>query len=359
MEKYAVVRTMTVGASDQLSWGNNRPTLLGIGTTNSPTLWDPATSKMLAKLEGHASAVTVGGFASNGKLLATGSADKEARVWDVPSGKLLRTLGDHTGGVSAIALSGDGKLATGSPDKKVRVWAATGDQPTQTLTGHRNKVTAIAWSRDNRTLATGGDDRDVILWSADKGKQTKTLDHPNEVQALVFSPDGTKLAVGSVDDRLRVYQVAAGKLIHTFEAPGSPPNVSSVAWSADGNFVLGGRGNHTIQYWSLKANNYVQSIGTMAPVASVAVSSDGKTLVAASLDRAVRFWDTGTGKVKNTVISDAGQVVTIAADGNYRSAKEAECGLVAVVQTDKGQETLSLKEFATKYGYRNSPGAVK
>jgi WD40 repeat protein len=359
MDKNAAARTMTVGGTDQFSWGNNRPLQLGIGTTKSPTLWDPATGKALATLDGHASAVAVVSFASTGKLLATGSADKEARVWESPSGKLLRTLGDHPGGVSAIAMSGDGKLATGSPDRKVRVWAATGDQPTQTLSGHRNTVTAIAWSRDNRTLASGGNDRDVILWAADTGKQTRTLDHPSEVQSLAFSPDGTKIAVGSVDDRLRIYQVASAKLIHTFEAAGSPPNVSALAWSADGNFVLGGRGNHTIQYWSLKANKYVQTIGTMAPVRGVAVATDGKTLIAASLDRSVRFWDAATGRVKMTTIADAGQVVTIGADGNYRSANEAECGLVAVVQTDKGQETLSLKEFATKYGFRNSPGAVK
>jgi WD40 repeat protein len=261
--------------------------------------------------------------------------------------------------VTAVAISADGHVATGSADKKVRVWPPTGDQPAQTLAGHHNTVTAVAWARDNRTLATGGDDRAVILWSADSGKQLRTLDHPTEVQSLAFSPDGTRLAVGSVDDRMRVYQVATGKQLHELEKAGSPKNVSAVAWSADGTFVLTGRGNHTIQYWSLKAKQDVQNIGTMAPVTGVVVSPDGKTLVAASLDRAVRFWDAGTGKVKMTLIADAGQVVAIGADGNYRCPNEAECELVAVVQTDKGQETMSLKEFAAKYGFRNSPGSVK
>ena len=97
----------------------------------------------------------------------------------------------------------------------------------------------------------------------------------------------------------------------------------------------------------------------MAPVASVAISTDGKTLVAASLDRASRFWDAQSGKLKMTLIANGGQIVAIGADGNYRCSSEAEAELVGVVQTDKGQETVSLKELATKYGFRNSPASVK
>jgi WD40 repeat protein len=162
-----------------------------------------------------------------------------------------------------------------------------------------------------------------------------------------------------MDDRLRVYQVSNGKQLAEWEKPGSPPHTPAVAWAADNNSVLGGRGNHTLQFWNLKANKDVQNLQTMAPVTGVAVSADGKTLVGASLDRAVRFWDAASGRVKFTLIADEKQILAVGADGNYRCPNEAETELVAVVQTDKGQETLSLKDFAMKYGFRNSPGAVK
>ena len=240
MEKNAAVRTTTIGESMQLSWGPNRPLLLGIGTTNAPSLWDANTLKKQAALDGHKTPVSVAAWAPNGKLLATGSADKSAVAWESPTGKLLRTLAGHDGAVSSVAVAADGKIATGSADKKVRVWLATGDQPSQTLSGHRDSVTAVAWSRDNRTLASGGNDRAVILWSADTGKQLRTLEHPSEVQCLAFSADGTKIAVGSVDDRLRVFQTATGKQIAELEMAGSPKNISAVAWSSDGNYILGG-----------------------------------------------------------------------------------------------------------------------
>jgi len=359
MEKNAVVRTTTVGESLQLSWGANRPLLLGTGTTKSPSLFDPATGKSQTALDGHTDVVTVATWSHNGKTLVTGANDKTARAWEIPSGKLLRTLGGHDGPVTAVAIAADGKVATGCADKKVRVWPTIGDQPTQTFVGHKNAVTAVAWSRANRTLATGGNDRAVLIWSADTGKQIRSLEHPTDVQCLAFSPDGTKLAVGSVDDRLRVYYVSTGKLQAELEMAGSPKNISAVTWSADGNFVLGGRGNHTLQYWNLKSNATAQNIGTMAPVTGVALSTDGKTLAAASLDRSVRLWDAASGKLKITFIADNGHVVAIGSDGNYRCPGDTESELVAVVQTEKGQDTLSLKELASKYGFRNSPGSVK
>lgn len=359
MDTNAVARTMTVGESQQLLWAPNRPIVAGIGGTKSPTLWDPGTGRAVVTLDGHNATVTAAAWGAAGRTLVTGSADKTARVWEIPSGKPLRTLPTHDGRVTAVAVAADGKVATGSADQKVRIWPAASEPPTHTLGGHTAAITAVAWSRDNRTLATAADESDVILWAADTGKQLRKLERRNGVRSLAFSPDGLKLAVGGADDRVHVFQVNTGKQLHEWERPGSPPQTTSLAWSADGKSVLAGRGNHTLQYWSLTTNKDVQNLPTMAPVTCVAVAADHKTLVGGSLDRAVRFWDAGTGRLKLTLVADANQILSVGADGNYRCPDEAASELIAVVQTEAGQETLPLREFARKYGFRNTPGAAR
>jgi WD40 repeat protein len=85
-------------------------------------VWDCKTGRLLTRLDGHTGAITCIAFSPDGRRIATGSADKTAVIWDVESGKELLTLRGHREQVRSLAFSSDGlRLATGSYGT-MRIW---------------------------------------------------------------------------------------------------------------------------------------------------------------------------------------------------------------------------------------------
>jgi WD40 repeat protein len=109
----------------------------------------------------------------------TYSAGEEIRLWNVDTGELLKTLTGHKNVVSSVAFSPDGNLivsgdwwyhwvnghlSSGAVGGEIRVWDAHTGELLKTLTGHTGEVSSVAFSPDGKTLASGRTDGTILLW---------------------------------------------------------------------------------------------------------------------------------------------------------------------------------------------------
>ena len=105
------------------------------------------------------------------------SAGEEVRLWNANTGELIKTLTGHEDVVSSVAFSPDGNLivsgdwydwdghlSSGTWSGEIRVWDAHTGEHLKTLTGHTGGVSSVAFSLDGKTLASGRTDGTILLW---------------------------------------------------------------------------------------------------------------------------------------------------------------------------------------------------
>ncbi|MEG4145988.1 MULTISPECIES: protein kinase domain-containing protein [unclassified Microcoleus] len=276
--------------------------------------WKNAKVKNFAQ---HSDAVGSVAFSPDGLMLASGSKDKTIQIWDLATGKSIRTFPGDSSTIWSVAFDSDGtKLATGTGFWRVMLWDLKTGQVIRSL-DHTASVWSVALSPDGQLVASGSGDNTTKISDAATGRLIQSFpDHTDFVYSVAFTPDGKSLVSASKDKKITVVDVATGALLKTIEGHGEP--VRSVAVSPDGKTIVSGSYDETIKIWNIETGDLIRSIqGHSDDIVSVAISPDGKFIASGSKDKTIKVWDFATGELLNTLTghSDEVYVVTFSPDG--------------------------------------------
>ena len=107
------------------------------------------------------------------KILASGSRDKNIKIWNIEDRSIMSTLSGHTGIISALCYVKEGVFVSGSDDNCLIIWSKSTPKSSiyshkQTLTGHKSLIMGII-KLNNKEIVSGEWKGDFMMWDIDEG----------------------------------------------------------------------------------------------------------------------------------------------------------------------------------------------
>ena len=306
------------------------PTILNSNPYHAVKLWK--TEKLISakKYEGHIENVVCVDFSSDGKHFVSGGKDKQVKVWDCETGKLVKSY-ETLFPLTSIAFQPKTSLfASGQENSKIQLWSIeNGLVKTFTFEYY---IESVVFSHDGLSLlfASGND---MILINVNDGKILKSVKtnmefskkaaflandnmlivncnfsstilsiydksggdsgkkvtYEIETSAVAVSREGTIIVVGA-KDKIEILDDQLNQ-INTFKAPFCD-NILCVALSKDDKKVASGQYDGNILIWERLSGNLLEILkGHQELINSVAFSHDGMSLASVSFDQTVKLWE--------------------------------------------------------------------
>lgn len=234
----------------------------------------------------HCTAYSVA-ISPDGQLLVSGGSDRIITVRSLRTGRVLRTLSGHSGSVFTVAISPDGEVGTPSPPLLV---SGGGDN------------TIKVWN-----LNTGGNNGGIVPQSSilSDGLLYSLTGHSNSVNCVAISSDGQLLVSGSEDSTINLWNFTTEEQVSPsprITLTGHSQGVKSIAISWDGQTLVSGSADKTIKVWDLGTGELKLTLeGHANWVRSVAISPDGQILASGGQEKIIYLWHLRSGELLRTL----------------------------------------------------------
>ncbi|GBP89955.1 hypothetical protein EVAR_63749_1 [Eumeta japonica] len=269
-------------------------------------VWSAVTGKCLRTLVGHSGGVWSSQMV--GDLVISGSTDRTLRVWNAKTGQCLKILAGHTSTVRCMHLYQDrwylfvGRVVSGSRDATLRVWSIPEGKCLKVLIGHLAAVRCVQY--DGKVVVSGAYDYFVKVWNPDTGECLHTLaGHTNRVYSLQF--DGVHVVSGSLDTSIRVWDVESGQLKHTLIGHQSLTS----GMELHSNILVSGNADSTVKVWDITTGHCLHTLSgpNKHQSAVTCLQSSNRFVITSSDDGTVKLWDVRTGEfIRNLVELSSG-----------------------------------------------------
>lgn len=247
------------------------------GSNNTLALWSADTGDVVRVLvQNLAGAKNVRYSPKGNRLLVSSLANLE--LWDLDSYEKVWETQAHSDWIVATAISGENKaVLSAGKDREIKLWDGASGRLLGTFPNSGDIIRSLSFSHDDSKFAAGGDDATVALWDLKTNKKLLTLKgHFKPVQSVCFSANGQYILSGGRDGLVKLWENGTGRDLYTFaEHDGE---ITDIAVSQNSAYMLLAAADRSLNLWSLEKRKLLQRFNTDCPVVQCRFSPDNKEI---------------------------------------------------------------------------------
>jgi WD40 repeat protein len=302
IQNHQVIRSFPLGRNpSHLCLSADGGTLVSVAEALQVQVWDMASGRLLKTLEGKLLSCWSIAFDPQGQWFASGGEDGGLRLWDLASGLCAKQAAAHTARITRIAYHRHQPLlASCSYDRTIKLWDLQGNC-LRTILGHEYWVNDVVFHPHQPMLISAGYDATIRYWDTNTGQLLDTIALPvgAYVYKLLLHPQNQQLISSSEDGIVRLWDLESRQLLQQFS--GHQARTWTVAFHPQGHRIASGGHDGLVKIWDLASGDCIGTLETSTnEVMSVDFSPDGQWL-ATSCDRLLQIWDFNTLKCLQTL----------------------------------------------------------
>ncbi|MDP2854179.1 MAG: caspase family protein [Smithellaceae bacterium] len=177
--------------------------------TPVPPLIQLEADKMAWGMSSFAGRVSSVAFSPDGRHAVSGSWGKIITLWDIATGREIRSFTGHKERINAVAFSPDGnQILSAARDNTLKLWNVATGREIRTFTGHIGEINSTTFSRDAKRLISGGSDGTIRFWDSNTGAEIVKFVSLKDGEWIVITAEGYYNSSGRGHEYLNIRQGA-------------------------------------------------------------------------------------------------------------------------------------------------------
>uniref|UniRef100_A0A182J649 WD_REPEATS_REGION domain-containing protein n=1 Tax=Anopheles atroparvus TaxID=41427 RepID=A0A182J649_ANOAO len=332
------------------------------------------TGTELHALKGHKSKIRALCIAMDSQRAIVGSDDARALIFDMHSGRMIRSLPPNPGAVTAVYvmekddylitaggnkitfysfrnedsivnfypkkkktlkkfhrnrlalqstsspvicfdLSRDSTMAAVASSRCVQIWQLNTPELTSILEGHTATVSCVSFAPNCELVASGSEDKTVNVWSLALGTVTATFKgHTTSINSVMFMMDSRRVISGDRDGTLYVWIADSGIILQNVQGPHKCLSVTN-----NMKFAVCTNGDTSLRIWSLTREDEKYTVSHSDDITCFVITADSLYVITGSRDMSLKVWQATGGKLAQVLVGHTDAVTCVAVSVTTKS----------------------------------------